>query len=145
MSKNMETVLAILKNEVDGDIAKALEKMSRDYSMTWMYLGKDRLFPSSSPDSESDMQEIYPIRGRRYEIKNTAEGENVVMVELVESYPDPKTGKLHQTPLVLVLQMQDGKIRTGRHYCDPQLSRVDLSQEDFDRAYRESVTKQVIE
>ena len=44
------------------------------------------------------------------------------MVELIESYPNPETKKIYRTPLVLVLEMKNGKIVTGRHYCDPRLS-----------------------
>lgn len=145
MSANLDTVLAILKNEADGDVTAALEKMTSDYSMTWMYRGKDSLFPESQPNVKEGLEQIYPIRGRKYRIKNMAEGENVVMVELIESYPDPATGKLHQTPLVLVLEMEDGQIKTGRHYCDPKLSYEDLSEEQLRQGYRNAPDKQVIE
>jgi len=145
MSANLDIVLAILKNEADGDVTAALEKMTSDYSMTWMYRGKDILFPASQPNVKEELEEIYPIRGRKYRIKNTAEGENVVMVELIESYPDPTTGKIHQTPLVLVLEMEDGKIKTGRHYCDPKLSYEDLSEEQLKQGYRNTPNKQIIE
>ncbi len=108
MSTNIELVLGILKDEVWGDISAALQKMSDDYSMTWMYKGKLEIFPESKKDLKEELQEVYPIKGRRYEIKNIAEGENVVMVELVESYPNSENGGLHQTPLVLVLEMEEG-------------------------------------
>ncbi|MDP2593894.1 MAG: hypothetical protein Q8P36_00940 [bacterium] len=144
-SKNVQTVLAILKNEVDGDAASALEKMTADYSMTWMYRGKKDLFPTSGHDVQGELKEVYPIKGRQYEIKNIAEGKNVVMVELIESYPDPETGKVYRTPLVLVLEMQDGKIRTGRHYCDPRLSPEYLENSIVESAYQSSPTKQIIE
>ena len=145
MSKNLDTVLAILKNEVDGNVSCALEKMASDYSMTWMYRGKDLLFPTSRPNVKENLEEIYPIRGRKYRIKNTAEGENVVMVELIESYSDPKTGQFHQTPLVLVLEMEDGKIKKGRHYCDPKLSYEDLNEQQLQEGYRNTPDKFVIE
>src|ERR1700685_3909507 len=93
MSKNVDTVLEILKNEVDGDVSSALQKMSKDYSMTWMYQGKQELFPQSKTDVEEEMKEMYPVKGRKYEIKNVAEGDNVVMVELVESYSKPEEGQ----------------------------------------------------
>ena len=145
MSKNIELVLEILKNEVDGDIAAALQKMSADYSMTWMYKGKTEMFPQSTQNAEQEMKEIYPIKGRKYEIKNIAEGEDVVMVELIESYPNSETGFLHQTPLVLVLQFEGGKIKTGRHYCDPQTSYETLAPETLDKAYKGAPNKIVID
>lgn len=144
MSKNTEIVLEILKNEVDGDVSSALEKMTTDYSMTWMYKGKSELFPQSKLDIRKEMDDVYPIKSRTYEIKHIAEGENVVFVELIESYPDPHNGKLHQTPLVLVLEIEDGKIKTGRHYCDPQVSHEDLAKESLDKAYKDTPTKMVI-
>jgi len=144
MSKNIEIVMAILKNEVDGDVSSALEKMTNDYSMTWMYKGKQELFPQSKNDIREELGNVYPIRGRKYEIKNIAEGEDVVMVELIESYPDPQGKVLHKTPLVLVLEMEGEKIKTGRHYCDPRLSHEDLSDRDIEQAYVSSPTKTVI-
>jgi ketosteroid isomerase-like protein len=144
MSENIEIVLAILQNEVDGDIKSALEKMTHHYSMTWMYQGKKELFPCSKVDPENEMQEIYPIKGRSYEIKNMAEGKNVVMIELIERYPDSETDKEHQTPLVLVLEMKDGKIEKGRHYCDPKLSYTELPKESIEEAYKGTTTKKLI-
>lgn len=144
MSKNLDTVLGILKNEVDGDIKSALEKMTLGYSMTWMYKGKQDLFPKSKADFQSEMKKIYPIKGRSYEIKNIAEGKNLVMIELIERYPDPETAKVHQTPLILVLEMKNGKIEKGRHYCDPQLSYADLPQDSIEKAYKGTTIKKLI-
>lgn len=144
MTKNIETILEILKNEVDGDVNSALQKMSNNYSMTWMYKHKDILFPESKKDIKADLEEIYHIKGRMYEIKNIAEAENLVMVELIESYPDPETKKMYRTPLVLVLELENGKITRGRHYCDPHLSYEGLSSDVLEKAYKESPTKVVI-
>src|SRR5690606_3897497 len=117
VSKNLETVLAILKNEVEGDTKAALQKMTEDYSMTWMYEGKEELFPTTGAALMEELEEVYPIKGRRYDIRNITEGPGVVMLELIESYPDPDTGKVYRTPQVIVLEMEDGKIKKGRHYC----------------------------
>ena len=47
-SKNIETVYAILKDEIRGDIKSAIKKMADDYSMTWMYQAKKgELFPTT--------------------------------------------------------------------------------------------------
>lgn len=144
MNTNVSRVLEILQNEVDGDVAAALSKMTDDYTMTWMYKGRKELFPASAKEIEAELGEVYQIKGRQYDIRNIVEGGDVVMVELVESYPGPATGKLHQTPLILVLEMEDGKIKRGRHYCDPQLSYEDLTQEGIEAAYKGSGTKQTI-
>ena len=139
-SKNIQVVLDILQNEVDGDVASALKKMTKDYTMTWVNAGNDgkRLFPTTTPNIKAELEEAYPIKGRQYDIKNIAEGDNVVMVELVESYPNKKIGKIYKTPLVLVLEMKGGKIRTGRHYLDPKLSSKYLSEKQIKKAYKNS-------
>lgn len=144
-SKNIQTVLDILKNEVDGDIQSALAKMTDDYSMTWMYKQGEELFPSTGKSVESKMEETYPIKGRQYDIRNIAEGDNVVMVELIESYPDPETGEEYRTPLVLVLEMENGAIKKGRHYCDPQTSFMHLSQDKVDEGLKGTDSKIIID
>jgi ketosteroid isomerase-like protein len=145
VSKNLQAVLDILKNEVDGDVRSALEKMTEDYSMTWMYQRGDELFPSTGKDVSSEMKEVYPIKGRKYDIRNVAEGDNVVMVELIESYPDPDTGQEFRTPLVLVLEMKDGQIRKGRHYCDPRVSFLHLSEKQVEGGFKGTDSKKVVE
>lgn len=145
MSQNIETVLEILRNEVEGNTNSALEKMTRDYSMTWMYKGNQGIFPKSKLNVKEKLKEVYSIQNRKYEIMNITESDNVVMVELIESYPDPNKSKTHRTPLVLVLEMEKGKIKTGRHYCDPNISYETLSEEILKNAYRDSSPKLVIE
>ncbi len=97
-----------------------------------------KLFPATTNDLKGELEEVYPIKGRQYDIKNIAEGIDVVMVELIESYPDPKTKKVYRTPLVLVLEMKNGKIRTGRHYLDPKLSKKYLTPAQVKKAFKNS-------
>ena len=139
-SKNIQTVLDILQDEVNGDVASALKKMTKDYSMTWVDCGikGKELFPTTTVDLKAELEEVYPIKGRQYEIKNIAEGNNVVIVELIESFPNQKTKKVYRTPLVLVLEMKNGKIRTGRHYLDPRLSGKHLTKKQVEKAYKKS-------
>ncbi len=139
-SKNLQVVLDILKNEVDGDIPSALSKMTDDYSMTWMYKGKEELFPSTGAVVK-ELEDVYHIKGRVYDIRNIAESENVVMLEMIESYPDPDTGKMYRTPQVIVLEMKDGKIQKGRHYCDPATSHMDLTDTQIDEGLKGALTK----
>jgi len=144
MNTNIETVLEILKNEVSGDVKSALDKMSADYLMTWMYQSSKELFPHTTKNVSDEMQEAYVIKNRSYDIRNIAEGPSLVMVELIESYPDPKTGAMYRTPLVLVLEFNEGKIRTGRHYCDPKLSYMNLESETIEKALPRTPTKILI-
>lgn len=144
-SKNVQLVLDILKNEADGDVSAAFEKMTDDYSMTWMYQAKDNsLFPSTGENIEDELDDVYPIKGREYDIRNIAEGENLVIIEVIESYPDPETGQLYRTPQVIILELKDGKIKTGRHYTDPRLSYLELSKESVDEALRDNDSKVII-
>jgi len=146
LSKNIKTVLDILHDEVRGSVEAALKKMGDNYSMTWVYKSprKGVLFPKTGKNIKKEMRQSYPIKGREYDIKNIAEGDGVVMVELIESYPDPKTKKIYRTPLVLVLEMDKGKITSGRHYCDPNLSYLHLSKSQVARAHEGKKSKMVI-
>lgn len=145
-SKNIQIVLDILRDEVRGSVESALKKMSDSYSMTWIYKSprKGVLFPKTDKNLKKEMRQSYPIKGRQYDIKHIAEGNGVVMLELVESYPDPKTKKIYRTPLVLVLEMNKSKIQTGRHYCDPNLSYLHLSKSQVARAYGKKKSKFII-
>lgn len=137
LSKNVKIVLEILRDEIEGNVESALEKMTTDYAMTWMYRSKNgKLFPRTNKDLRKELEQVYPIKGRKYSIVNIAEGKNVVMIEMVESYPDPKTKKVYRTPQVIVLEMKNGKIRKGRHYCDPIVSYLHLSEKQIRKAYR---------
>lgn len=136
-SQNIRTVLEILKDEVDGNVSAALEKMSSDYTQTWMNKTEDgTLFPHSTLTIGESMEAIYRIKGREYHIYNITESDNTVMVECVEQYPDEKSGKLYRTPEILVIEFKDGKIFRGRHYCDPRLSYEDLTDEALKGAYK---------
>jgi len=144
VSKNRQLVLDILADEVRGDIASAQKKMTKDYTMTWVYKSGGTLFPRTKNDIQKDMKEAYVISGREYHLINVTEAEDVVMVELIESYPDPKTKKVYRTPLVLVLEMKNGKIQTGRHYCDPALSYLHLTEAEVHHAYAKKKTPKII-
>ncbi len=134
VSKNLKVVLDVLKNEVDGDIKAVLQKVTDDYSMTWVEkTASGDLFPSSVMEVSEGTKEIYDVKNRSYDIRNIAEGNNVVMLELIESYPNPDTGQIYRTPLVLVLEFENGKIKKGRHYCDTKLSHENLSIEQIEK------------
>lgn len=134
--RNIKTTLAILQDEIRGDIQSALLKMHQEYSMTWMYLNKNIKFPKvSGREIKKTMNEVYKIAGRKYNIKNIISEKNIVMVEMIESYP-AKDKKLYVTPLVLVLEFEDGKIIRGRHYCDPRVSKEFLSKESVLKLFK---------
>ncbi len=133
----MKLVLSILQDEIDGNTKAALGKMHPGYSMTWMFKAKSgEFFPSSRPDFTAELAEAYAITGREYDIKHITEAADTIFVELIESYPDPASGEVFHTPLVLVLEIEDGKIKTGRHYCDPDISYAHLSAEQIKKAFK---------
>jgi len=135
-SNNIKIVLTILKDEVYGDTSSALQKMSDDYKMTWVYQTEGgELFPVSKKDFKAELADIYQTKERKYDIKNITENEDVVMVELIESYPDGDAANIYRTPLVLVLELENGKIKRGRHYCDPKLSFLHLSEKKIDSIF----------
>lgn len=139
MPNNIETIRQILQDEINGDIQSALQKMTDDYSMTWVYKRKDgTLFPVVTAEQvRAAMKEVYTIQERRYDIRHIIADADVVMAELVESYPDPENKDVvYRTPMAIVWEFKDGKIRAGRHYCDPQLSYENLSEDQVRGIYR---------
>lgn len=137
-SKNKEVVLSILQDEIRGDWKNALEKLHKNYSMTWINKSLGKLFRCVRRDKNFNarIKVAYATEGRIYDIKNILANNTCVMIELVESYPDIKTKKTFRTPLVLVLKLKGGKIIRGRHYYDPALPRLHLSRQKIRSIYK---------
>ncbi len=134
--ENKKIVLDILQDEIKGDVQSALNKMHEKYSMTWVYKSKTELFPTTSKNLKDELEEVYKIENREYKIKHILADDDTVMVEMIESYTDPNDGKTYRTPEVIVLEIKDGKIITGRHYCDPQISHLNLSESEIGKIYK---------
>lgn len=135
--KNIETIREILQDEVEGRVQAALDKMDPDYKMTWVYRRRDgALFPSEKINRKEQLEDTYKIQGREYKINRILADDNTVMAEMSESYPDPKTGKIYLTPMMMVWEFENGKIRRGRHYCDPQLSYENLTEDQINSLYK---------
>lgn len=142
MKNKIDVVFEILFDEVRGDIKSALEKMSKDYSMTWMYQGKRELFPLvDAKQIKKAMNEAYVIKRRVYNIYNYVEQGDVVFLELIESYSVKK--EVYKTPLVLVIYFdKQGNIKLGRHYCDPKIyNNKKLTPQVLNRAYKKQKIK----
>ena len=146
-SQNVQTALDILQDEVRGKIASAREKMTDDYTMTWMDKdGTGTIFPSTSiGPSDEEMEEAYQMQDRSYTVKNITENGNVVMLELIEQYTDPHSNETYRTPLVLVLEFEQGKIKRGRHYCDNDVSLSQPSEQTLQDAYQGTDNKLIID
>lgn len=138
LSKNIKLALEILNDEVKGDIKSALKKMSEDYSMTWVYkTTKGKLFPYiRAKNIQKEIKNIYIFPKRKYDIKNICSSKDCVIIEMIESYYDPKIKKTYRTPQVICLEFKNGKIKTGRHYCDPQISHLHLSEKTLKKIYK---------
>jgi len=135
--KNIRTALSLLDDEINGDVKSALSKMHPEYSMTWVYKSTNgKLFPRQYASKSDDLRDVYLIKGRGYDIKHVTSREDVVMIEMIENYPDQDTKKIHRTPQVIVLEFRDGKVLRGRHYCDPQISYLDLDDNMLTDAYK---------
>jgi ketosteroid isomerase-like protein len=83
------------------------------------------------------MRMAFKIEGREFEFKTVLADEptQTVVVEFVESYPDPETKQVYRTPQVSICKIRDGKIYRTRHYMDPRLSYKYLSKEVIDSVF----------
>ncbi|MCB1474841.1 MAG: hypothetical protein H6883_02645 [Rhodobiaceae bacterium] len=133
--KNKNIALSLLDDEASGNLTEALKKLHPKYSMTWMYVDKyGNKFPEHRGVEEEDFEPIYDIIGREYHIKNVISNSDVVMIEVVESYPSQQSDGSYSkfvTPEVIVLEFVRGKVRRGRHYCDPRVSHLHVPEKDI--------------
>lgn len=144
-SKNVQLVLEILKDEVLGDVKGALEKMHPEYKVMWIYKRGEDIFPSETVTQTDELEDAYEMINREYDIRHITEGPGVVMLELIESYTDPVSQKTYVTPLVLVVEIVGGKIKSSKHYCDPKLSYEDLKKEEvIQKIYKDRETSVII-
>jgi hypothetical protein len=97
-----------------------------------MYKSRNTLFPKvEGAEVKKAMEHAYTIQNRTYEIINSAQGDSVVFIEMIENYPDEASGKTFRTPITLVLEFNGEKITRGRHYTDPALSHEFLESEQI--------------
>jgi len=131
--KNIDTIRKILMDEIKGQIQNALDKMDKNYKMTWVYKAPKtgEVFPSEKINEGKELEDVYIIKGREYYINHIIASGDVVMAEMTEIYPDIKTGKIYSTPMAIVWEFKDGKIIRGRHYCDPQISYLGIPKEEI--------------
>lgn len=52
----------ILEDEINGDVKSALNKLTDDYSMTWVYKDKNgKLFPKTGKNIKKELKKVYPF------------------------------------------------------------------------------------
>lgn len=122
----IELVLLSFSAEKNHDIKSNYEYLHEDFAVTDMIVDQnDKPFPRlSGKKLEESINEAFIIEGREFYFPNILADEEsqTVMVEFVESYPDPETKKVYRTPQVAICKIKDGKIFRTRHYMDPRLS-----------------------
>lgn len=131
-------VLDSFAAEKEKSVERGKKLIHPDFAVTEMCeWSNGELFPRSEGEPMRKlMREVYATDGREFQFINTAANahKQTVMVEFIESYPDPETGKLFRTPQIAVCEIKDSQIYRTRHYLDPRLWRKYLSQEQIDKA-----------
>ncbi len=135
----LKLVLGSFEAERQNDVTRGLELVADDFKATEMSMGNrgNVLFPYvSAGTARKSIGEVYQIKDRKYQFVNAMadESKQTVMIEFVESYPNPKTGQLYLTPQVAVCEVRDNKIYRTRHYNDPRVPFSDVTQQDVDSA-----------
>ena len=132
-------VLNSFSAEKNNDIVGNSKLLHDDFAVTDMMIGVNNdQFPRLSGQKLHDLiNKAFKIKGREFIFKNVVTDENkqLVIVEFIESFPDPKTGNVYRTPQIAVCEVKDGKIYRTRHYMDPRLSFEFLSVEEVEKAF----------
>ena len=125
--------------EKNNDINEGRECITEDFTVTEMTLGKDgNHFPSLTGEELDNLMNLaFKIEGREYEFKSIVADEKTqtVIVEFIESYPEPKTGQIYRTPQISVCKIKSGKIFRTRHYMDPRLSFENIDEETMNEVF----------
>lgn len=125
--------------EKERDIARNKQLIHGEFAFVDMVKdAKSQLFPRVQGGQMIDlMEQAFKIKGREFVFKTILadSDQQIVVVEFIESYPDPKTGQVYRTPQVAICEIKDGKIFRTRHYMDPRLSFMEISQAQIEEAY----------
>lgn len=132
-------VIASFMAEKNRDLQTGLDLIDEDFTVTEMIYGEDgKHLPSLNGEPLRDLMGLaFTTKDRDYVFKSVVADEQTqtVIVEFIESYPDPATGQVYRTPQISVCQVKDGKIHRTRHYMDPRLSFEHLSESQIDSAF----------
>jgi ketosteroid isomerase-like protein len=137
--KLIELVLTSYQAEKEGDVNENKKLLHENFEVVDMvYETEAAFFPRLQGEQlDALMTSAFKIKGRQFEFKTVIadEQQQKVVVEFVESFPDPKTGNIYRTPQVSICIVRDGKIFRTRHYMDPRLSFAFLSTETIENAF----------
>lgn len=130
--------MASFKAERQSDSARGLELIHPDFAAIEMCVNsKGEPFQRVTGQAIRDsIKEVFQISDREYQFVHAMadEEQQTVMIEFVESYTDPETGKRFRTPTVSVVEVKDDLIWRSRHYGDKNLSFMYLPQDQVDEA-----------
>lgn len=133
-------VLASFEAERTHNIDANLKLISKDFRFTDMTLNTDGTpFVVVGGQQACELMKVaFPIKNREFIFISICADENTqkVIVEFIESYPDPANNKEFRTPQVAVCEIKDGLIHRTRHYMDPRISYLHLSEQDINKAYK---------
>ncbi len=138
-----QELIDLVLNSYDAErtnrVAKNLSLVSDNFHFTDMVVAPDKtVFPRVGGEAlRKLMKEAFSIKGRQFVFKTIVADEQTqtVVIEFIESYPDPKSGQVYTTPQVSICKITDGKISSTRHYMDPRLSFMNLSNDVIEHAF----------
>jgi ketosteroid isomerase-like protein len=134
----IDLILSSFEAERTSDTEKGLKLLHPDFAVVEMSATSqgEPFTRVTGEEIRNSIREVFQISDREYQFVHTLADEvtQTVMIEFVESYTDPDTGKRFRTPNVSVVEVKDGLIWRSRHYNDKDLSFMHLTQEQIDGA-----------
>lgn len=132
-------VLASFEAEKDNDINKNKSLLHPNFRMIDMvHTDKSPPFRTlEGNDLEHQIKIAFPIKGREFVFKSILVDvkDQKVIVEFIESYPDPVTKQVYKTPQIAICEIKDGLIHRTRHYMDPRLSYDNISETEIESCF----------
>lgn len=132
-------ILASYEAERTGDVALNKSLISPDFKFTDMVVDEDGapFIKMGGQEASELMNEAFKIKGRKFIFKTIVADEDTqkVIVEFIESYPDPNSGKEFRTPQVAIIEFNNGLIHRTRHYLDPRISYLYLAADEVEKAF----------
>jgi hypothetical protein len=135
----IDKTLASFKAERQHDIVGNDKLIHADFAVTDMVLTESQeVLPRlSGKKLRQTIGKAFQIGGREFIFKTivASESTQTVIVEFIESYPEPSTHRVYRTPQVAICEFKADKLYRTRHYMDPRLSFEYLAQAVIEKAF----------
>jgi len=135
----IDQTLASFKAEREHDVVANAKILHPQFKVTDMLLTEDNtVFPElTGKNLQQLIKTAFKIKNRDYQFKTIVADvkTQTVVVEFVESYPDPSSGKVFRTPQVAICSFKDGRLYRTRHYMDPRLPYKYLNSSIINKAF----------